>query len=396
MTGRDAAQVILVVLLFLTVQQTLMLDIRIGGVHPDIMVLLPIVAGIVGGPCRGAIMGFGAGLVADLFLPTPFGLSALVGCLVGFGVGVATLALDRAAWWLPPLAALGASAAYEVVYAAVGSVLGQPQMLHVDLVGIVVVVSVVNAVLAVPALRLVAWALPRRRPKGCPPRSVPSGVSDDRSERDRSFSQPRRHCPVGTAGYPPVNRSLRHPFSGSKQYLRPERERFGPRKVAKQPRIHKNRFSVEAMLDAPDTTAARPGLRLRITGLVVIALFALLGLRLWTLQVLQAPAAAQAVSANQIRAVAIAPTRGLILDRYRHAAGQQRGHRADHPVPGAGGQRPRGGRAPGRPDRPDARPGPTPPSPTSSTACTSRCRSWPTPPCPTSSTSRSTRPTSPG
>ena len=31
-------------------------------------------------------MGFGAGLVADLFLPTPFGLSALVGSLVGFAV----------------------------------------------------------------------------------------------------------------------------------------------------------------------------------------------------------------------------------------------------------------------------------------------------------------------
>jgi penicillin-binding protein 2 len=70
------------------------------------------------------------------------------------------------------------------------------------------------------------------------------------------------------------------------------------------------------MLDAPDTTAARPGLRLRVTGLIVAGLFGLLGLRLWTLQVLQAPAAAHAVSANQIRAVAVDPTRGLILDRY--------------------------------------------------------------------------------
>lgn len=80
--------------------------------------------------------------------------------------------------------------------------------------------------------------------------------------------------------------------------------------------MRQSRFSVEAMLDAPDTTAARPGLRLRIAGLAVFGLFALLGLRLWTLQVLQAPAAAQAVTANQIRAVSVAPTRGLILDRY--------------------------------------------------------------------------------
>ena len=112
-----------------------------------------------------------------------------------------------------------------------------------------------------------------------------------------------------------MKRSLRHPIAGSKQYLRPERDRFGPRKVAKQPKIHKNRVSVGSMLDAPDSTASRPGLRLRITGLVVIALFAILGLRLWALQVLQAPAAVHAVTANQIRVVSIPPTRGEILDR---------------------------------------------------------------------------------
>ena len=91
-------------------------------------------------------MGFGTGLVADLFLPTPFGLSALVGAWSGFGVGVTTLALDRTALWLPPFAALVGSALYEVIYAVLGSVLGQPQMLHVDLPAIMVVVSVVNAI----------------------------------------------------------------------------------------------------------------------------------------------------------------------------------------------------------------------------------------------------------
>lgn len=55
---------------------------------------------------------------------------------------------------------------------------------------------------------------------------------------------------------------------------------------------------------------------MRVAAVVVAALFGVLALRLWTLQVLQAPAAAQAVAANQIRAVAIQPTRGLILDRY--------------------------------------------------------------------------------
>jgi cell division protein FtsI/penicillin-binding protein 2 len=72
---------------------------------------------------------------------------------------------------------------------------------------------------------------------------------------------------------------------------------------------------VEGVLDTPDTSASRPVLRLRITGIVVLGLFVVLGLRLWTLQVLQAPAAVQAVAANQIRTVPITPSRGFILDR---------------------------------------------------------------------------------
>jgi rod shape-determining protein MreD len=172
MTARESFRVVLVVVTFALVQETLVLDLRVGAIHADVLILLPILAGLVGGPATGASMGFGSGLVADLFLPTPFGLSALVGTLVGFATGTATVALNRSSWWLPPAVALLGSAAYEVTYAAVGSLLGQPQMLHVDVVRIVVVVSVVNAVLALPARRLVSWSLPSASTEGIPTSSL--------------------------------------------------------------------------------------------------------------------------------------------------------------------------------------------------------------------------------
>jgi rod shape-determining protein MreD len=176
MTARVVARVVSVVVLFVLVQQTLVQDLRLGVIHPDIVILLPIMAGLVGGPSRGASMGFVAGLASDLFLPTPFGLSALVATMIGFAVGEATLAVDRTAVWLPLVAALGGSALYEVVYAVLGSVLGQPQMLHVDLTRIVVVVSVTNAVLALPAMRLVSWALPAASTEGVPTSPLSSGA----------------------------------------------------------------------------------------------------------------------------------------------------------------------------------------------------------------------------
>ncbi len=121
--------------------------------------------------------------------------------------------------------------------------------------------------------------------------------------------------PVHLEYWSPVSRSLRHPIKGSGYYVRPERERGPKRKKTKQPKLHQSKLSVGTVLDAPDTSASRPWLRLRITGLVVAVLFALLGLRLWTLQVLQAPAAARAVAVDQIRAIQVQPARGLIVDR---------------------------------------------------------------------------------
>ena len=168
MSSRELARLSLVFFLFVVVQEAVMSDIRIGGVHPDVMILMPIVAGIIGGPGRGATIGFASGLVADLFLPTPFGLSALIACLVGFGTGLATQALDRTAWWLAPISALAGSALYEITYGALGSILGQPQMLHVALVRIIIVVSVTNAILALPALRVMSWGMARASTEGMP------------------------------------------------------------------------------------------------------------------------------------------------------------------------------------------------------------------------------------
>ena len=159
MTLRAVGRTFLVVLLVLVVQSTIGLDIRVAGVHPDLMLLLPIAAGLALGPEEGAVMGFVAGMAADLLLPTPFGLSALVGCLVGFGVGSMTGRITEGIWWLKSLVALAASAAAVMLYAVLGAVLGQEQFLYVDLVAIVAVVSVVNAALAPLAVRVVRWAV---------------------------------------------------------------------------------------------------------------------------------------------------------------------------------------------------------------------------------------------
>ncbi len=79
------------------------------------------------------------------------------------------------------------SAVYELTYAAIGSLLGQPQMLHVDLVRIVVLVSVVNAVLALPARRMLSWSLPAASTEGVPTSTAWPAPPDDGAGRVRTW-----------------------------------------------------------------------------------------------------------------------------------------------------------------------------------------------------------------
>lgn len=158
-TGRSAARLVVVVALFVVVQETVAIKLRIAGIHPELMLLVPIAAGTAAGPREGAIAGFVAGIAIDLLLPTPFGLTALVGCLTGVGVGRVTGSLTREIPWFSGLVAFTASAGAVILYAVLGAVLGQEQFLRVDLVALVLVVAVTNAVLAPFGMRIVRWAL---------------------------------------------------------------------------------------------------------------------------------------------------------------------------------------------------------------------------------------------
>ncbi len=160
MTSSDLARSTIVLFVVLAVQNTLLDGVRVAGAHPESMLLIPIAAGYVGGPDRGAAYGFAAGLLADLFLPTTFGLTALVGCLLGYGTGLATRGLVRSSWWLPVIVAAGATAVGLSVYAILGAVLGQPGVLKTDLVPALVVATPAAAVLATPVVRMVTWAMP--------------------------------------------------------------------------------------------------------------------------------------------------------------------------------------------------------------------------------------------
>ena len=159
MSTRVAVRVVLAVFLVFVLQSTVMVSINLGGVHPDLVWLLPITAALLSGPQTGALVGFWSGLAFDLILPTPFGLSALVGCLLGYAIGTTTAAVDTRAVWLKPVAALIGAVGADMLFAVLGAVLGQQQMVRINFAALFGMEAISSVILVFVVSRLMRWAL---------------------------------------------------------------------------------------------------------------------------------------------------------------------------------------------------------------------------------------------
>ncbi len=147
--------------------------VTIAGVQVDLLLLVGLAAGLAGGPERGARVGFVAGILWDLVVAGPFGLSALTYGLAGYFVGSAQRSVVGPTWWAPiPGAGLAAGAAV-IFYAGVGVLLGYTEWLSGQTLKVAAVVGLTAALLVLPALRILAWTegeplglrLPSRPPR---------------------------------------------------------------------------------------------------------------------------------------------------------------------------------------------------------------------------------------
>ena len=69
--------------------------LSIGGVHPDLLVLVLVYWGLAAGPVGGTLGGFLIGLIADAELSRGLGVQAGLFSIAGFGVGLAGRHLIR-------------------------------------------------------------------------------------------------------------------------------------------------------------------------------------------------------------------------------------------------------------------------------------------------------------
>ena len=149
----------LVVLLSATLAQaTVCSEFRIAGVGVELMLLVTILAGFHGGPERGALVAFCAGLLYDSVTTAPLGLHALVFPPIAVAVSSLESRMLRSTLATDALGVGAAVAAGVAAVAAVGEIFGQSSFDSGTLGERALVSALLTTGVAAPVNRLMAWA----------------------------------------------------------------------------------------------------------------------------------------------------------------------------------------------------------------------------------------------
>ncbi len=130
---------------------------RIAGVAAELPLGLVVAAGLAGGVEKGAVYGFAVGLIVDMFVFTPIGLSALVFGVVAWIAG--HLFLDRIEESVIVASfAIGALTAFGLLlFVGLGLALGQSALSEAPIIRIVIVGSLVNATFSPLLMGVAHW-----------------------------------------------------------------------------------------------------------------------------------------------------------------------------------------------------------------------------------------------
>lgn len=152
------------VVVALVIQVSILARLQLPGAVPDLLLLVVLGLALVYGHVGGALVGFGAGLLADLAPPSDHavGRYALVLCVVGYAVGLfkPDSGAHRSAT-VPLMAVFGAAIGSTLLYAGVGALVGDTAARHVGVGGLLLSATVYDLLLA-PFTVPVVMALARK------------------------------------------------------------------------------------------------------------------------------------------------------------------------------------------------------------------------------------------
>ena len=158
--GRENSRLIAIFVTIFLMQIAVVPHFRLSGYIVDLPLILLILVSLQLNPQNGALVGFLTGLLVDLVLHTPFGMTALTFSLAGYGTSsVASQVAERSVFVRSLTVAL-LSATATSLFACIGALIGLEYVTRRELGAI----ALVTAVAAVPSTillsPLVRWVFP--------------------------------------------------------------------------------------------------------------------------------------------------------------------------------------------------------------------------------------------
>ncbi len=168
--SRAGLPVLVATLFVVGVQLAILTDLRVAGVVVMAVWLWPFAVGLSGHTGLATLAGAVGGLCVDAHAITPFGLSAIIGVLIGWassrlgreGVGD----LESAAWWVSPLIGALIGLLAPAIYVVLGAVMLNFTLWRGSVFNVMWLNALAFAVLARPAgyaARLVTQLVPTAR-----------------------------------------------------------------------------------------------------------------------------------------------------------------------------------------------------------------------------------------
>ena len=156
-------RLVLVLLIVQSLQTTLFSDLRPFGVAVQIVLLFVVVAGSLYGMAIGALTGLIAGMMFDMILPTPVGLSSLTLGLAGATAGLLIYFFDQPTWWMRLIAVAMASVLGEIYFPMAQSVVGLDGWLQLRVIKVAIIVAICNVIFSAPVIVVCRWTLSDRK-----------------------------------------------------------------------------------------------------------------------------------------------------------------------------------------------------------------------------------------
>ncbi|MCA1839743.1 MAG: rod shape-determining protein MreD [Actinomycetota bacterium] len=117
------------------------------GVAPDLLLVVVISFALLEGPTTGAMAGFSAGLLRDLLLDAPKGITGLAYLIVGYVVGSVRPYVQSMSVFVPVAGILGGSLFGSALYEILRALLGQQSLSFGRQLRVVLLTAVYNTLL---------------------------------------------------------------------------------------------------------------------------------------------------------------------------------------------------------------------------------------------------------